>query len=149
MAWPLPDQEELTHNVARSSNASKFDMISAFDQTRIDPRDERYATIINHMGILQQRTIQQGDLNAVATQQHTMQHTLEEDWGKNVTVYVDDGTIYDDRPGRSPYEHYVVCRRILLTLRKNKFYLSRKKTKFFVDMVNEGMDVLGDMSRTA
>jgi len=72
-----------------------------------------------------------------------MQHTLHEDWGRNVTIYVDDGTIYDAEPGRTPYEHYETCRRVLLTLRKNKFYLSRRKTRFFVDMVNEGMDVLG------
>lgn len=143
MAWPMPDQEELVHNIARSSNGSVFDMISAFDQTRIDPKDEKYATIINHMGVFQQRTIQQDDKNAVATQQRTMQHTLRDDWGRHVTVYVDDGTIYDDKPGRSPYEHYLVYHRILMTLRNNKFYLSRKKTRFFVDMVNEGMDVLG------
>ena len=49
------------------------------------------------MGVFQQRTIQQGDKNAVATQQRTMQHTLRDDWGKNVTVYVDDGTIYDEK----------------------------------------------------
>ena len=130
MAWPMPDQEELVHNIARSTNASMFDMISAFDQTRIHPDDEKYATIINHMEVLQQRTIQQGDKNAVATQQRTMQHTLRDDWGKNVTVYVDDGTIYDEKPGMSEYDHYLVCRRILLTLRKNEFYLSRKKTHF-------------------
>ena len=67
MAWPMLDQEELVHNMAHSSNASIFDMISAFDQTRIHPDDEKYATIINHMGVFQQRTIQQGDKNAVAT----------------------------------------------------------------------------------
>src|SRR5579871_3642567 len=72
-----------------------------------------------------------------------MQHTLREEWGKNVTVYIDDGTIYDERPGMSLYDHYLVCRRVLNTLRKNKLYLSRKKTHFFVDMVNDGMDVLG------
>src|SRR5437762_6949553 len=72
-----------------------------------------------------------------------MQHTLREDWGKNVTVYVDDGTIYDENPGMSKYDHYLVCRRILLTLRKNEFYLSHKKTHFFVDMINEGIDILG------
>ena len=66
MAWPLSDQEELVHKIARSTNASIFDMISAFDQTRIHPDDVKYATIINHMGILQQLTIQQGDKNAVA-----------------------------------------------------------------------------------
>jgi hypothetical protein len=60
-------------------------MISAFDQTRIQPDDVKYATIINHMGILQQLTIQQGDKNAVATQQRTMQHTLRDDWGTHVT----------------------------------------------------------------
>jgi hypothetical protein len=43
----------------------------------------------------------------------------------------------------SRYDHYLVCREILLTTRQNKFYLSRKKTKFFVDMENEGMDLLG------
>jgi hypothetical protein len=43
----------------------------------------------------------------------------------------------------SPYQHFRICRDILLTLRAAKFYLSRKKTQFFVDMVNEGMDVLG------
>ena len=46
MAWPMPDQEELVHNAARSTNASMFDMISAFDQTRIHPNDEKYTTII-------------------------------------------------------------------------------------------------------
>jgi hypothetical protein len=57
------------------SNASFFDMISAFDQTRIHPDDEKYATIINHMGILQQRVTQQGDKNSVATQQQYSIHT--------------------------------------------------------------------------
>jgi hypothetical protein len=52
MAWPLSDQEELVHAIAKSTNASSFDLISAFDQTRIDPKDEQYATVINHMGIL-------------------------------------------------------------------------------------------------
>jgi hypothetical protein len=139
----MPDQEELVHNIARSSNGSLFDLISAFDQTRVDPKHEKYTTIINHIDVLQQRTIQQGDKNAVATQQRTMHHTLHEGWNKNVTVYVDNGTIYDRKPGMSPYEHYIICRRILTKFRKNKFYLSRKKTKFFVDMVNEEMDVLG------
>ena len=143
IAWPMPDQEELVHNIARSSNGSFFDMISAFDQTRIHPDDEKYATIINHMGIFKQRTIQQGDKNAVATQQRTMQHTLREEWGKNVTVYVDDGTIYDEKPGMSLYDHYLACHRILSTLCENEFYLARKKTHFFVDMINEGIDVLG------
>src|SRR5438552_4919686 len=143
MAWPLPDQEELLHNVAHSSNASMCDMISAFDQTRIHPDDEKYVTIINHIGILQQRTVQQGDKNAVAMQQRTMQHTLPDDWGKNVTVYVDDMPIYDERRGMSPYSHYLICHRILSTLWKNKFYLHRKKTKFFIDMENEGVNVLG------
>ena len=32
---------------------------------------------------------------------------------------------------------------MLSTLRKNEFYLSRKKTHFFIDMANEGIDVLG------
>ena len=67
LAWPMPDQEELVHKIARSSNASVFDLISAFDQTRIEPESEKYATIINHMGVMQQRVIQQGDKNAVAT----------------------------------------------------------------------------------
>ena len=143
MSWPMPDQEELVNKVAQSSHVSIGDMISAFDQTRIDPRDEKYATIINHMGILQQRTVQQGDKNSVATQQRTMQHHLREYWGKNVTVYVDDMPIYDEKPGMSAYSHFLACRCILLTLRKNKFYLNRKKTKFFIDMEKDGVDVLG------
>jgi hypothetical protein len=52
MAWPLPDQEELVHKIAKSSNTSIFDMISAFDQTRIHPDDVKYAMIINHMGVI-------------------------------------------------------------------------------------------------
>ena len=116
MAWPLPDQEEVVHKIAQSTNASLFDLISAFDQTRVDPRDEKYATIINHMGVFLQRTIQQGDKNAVATQQHQMHHTLNDDWGHNVVVYVDDGPIFDERPGMSPYQHYVTVRRIFKTL---------------------------------
>ena len=104
---------------------------------------ESPATIINHMGIFQQPTMQQGDKNSASTWQQTVQHTLHEDWGANVTVYVDDGTIYDAEPGMSPYGHYLVCRRIVRTLKDNKFYLSCKKTHFFVDMVNDGMEVLG------
>jgi hypothetical protein len=79
----------------------------------------------------------------VATQQRTMQHTLYEHWGKNVTVYVDDGTIYDEKLGMSLYDHYLACRRILQTLKNKKFYLSRKKMHFYIDMDNEGIDVLG------
>ena len=76
MSWPMPNQEELVHSVARSSNASVFDKSSAFDQTRVDPRDEKYTAIINHIGVLQQRTIQQVDKNVVAMQQRTMQFHL-------------------------------------------------------------------------
>src|SRR5208282_651661 len=106
----MSDQEEFVHSIARSINASMFDMISAFDQTRIHPDDEKYATIINHMGVMRQRTIQQGDKNAVATQQRTMQHHLRDHWGKNVTVYIDDGPMYDEKPGMSPYQHYLAVR---------------------------------------
>ena len=45
--------------------------------------------------------------------------------------------------GMSPDQYFCVYQDILLTLRAAKFYLSRRKTQFFVDMVNEGMDVLG------
>jgi RNase H-like domain found in reverse transcriptase len=117
-------------------------MISAFDQTQIEPCDEKYAAIINHIGILLPRTIQQGDKNAVPTQQQQMQHTLRNDWGRNVIVYIDNGPIFDEKPGMSPYQHYWTVRRIFTTLRDNHFYLSRKKTKLFVDMVNDGMDTL-------
>ena len=58
-------------------------------------------------------------------------------------MYVDDMPIYDERWGMLPYSHYLVCHRILSTLRKNKFYLHRKKTKFFIGMENEGVNVLG------
>ena len=56
---------------------------------------------------------------------------------------MDDGTIYDEKPNMSPYDHYSTCRRILSIFRKHEFYLSHKKTHFFVDMVNEGIDILG------
>src|SRR5216117_1171534 len=130
MAWPLPDQDELIHNIVQSSNVSKFDLISAFDQTRIHPDDEKYTTIINHMGVMQQRTIQQGDKNAVATQQRTMQHMLCKEWGKTVIVYIDDGPIFDEELGMSPFHYYQTCWRILPILRANKFYLSPKEMVF-------------------
>jgi hypothetical protein len=63
LAWPMPDQEELVHNIARSANASFFDVISAFDQTRIELESEKYTTIVNHMGVIQQRVIQQWETN--------------------------------------------------------------------------------------
>src|SRR5437762_7511345 len=43
----------------------------------------------------------------------------------------------------SLYDHYLTCCRILSTLRKHQFYLARKKTHFFVDIINEGIDVSG------
>jgi hypothetical protein len=36
----LLDQEELVHAITKSTNASFFDLISMFDQTKIDPNDE-------------------------------------------------------------------------------------------------------------
>jgi hypothetical protein len=114
-AWPMPDHEELTNNVAQSSNLLVADQISAFDQTRVEPEDEKFTAIINHKGVFVQWTIQQGDKNAVATQQRTMQHNLESVWGKNVTVYVDDFSLYDEKPGMSAYSHYLVCRKTLLS----------------------------------
>jgi RNase H-like domain found in reverse transcriptase/Integrase zinc binding domain/Chromo (CHRromatin Organisation MOdifier) domain len=143
MAWPMPDQEELVHNVAQSDNNSVVDLISAFDQTRNELESEKYATIVNHMGVFKQRTIQQGDKNAVATHQRSMQHHTGDQWGENVTFYVDDGAIYDKKPGMSAYSHYLVCRRLLLNFRKYKFYLNRKKTKFFIDMKKDGVNLLG------
>lgn len=49
--------------------------------------------------------------------------------------------IYDRKSGMIFYEHYIIYHRIFMTFRKNKFYLSRKKTKFFIDMINEEMNV--------
>ena len=60
-----------------------------------------------------------------------------------VIVYIDDGPIFDEEPGMSPFHHYKTCQRILLILRANKFYLSSKKMVSFVAMENEGMDLLG------
>ena len=69
MTWPMLNQEELMHNIARSSNESVFDMISTFNQIKVHPNDEKYAMIINHMNIFKQRTIQQEDKNVVIMQQ--------------------------------------------------------------------------------
>ena len=52
MSGPMPDQKEVVHKVAKSSNVFVGDMISAFDQTRVDPQDEKYGTIINHLGTM-------------------------------------------------------------------------------------------------
>ena len=41
------------------------------------------------------------------------------------------------------YEHYLTCHRILSILRKHQFYLTRKKIYFFIDMINEDIDILG------
>src|SRR5205814_8397065 len=79
----------------------------------------------------------------MTTQQHTMQHMLHEEWGKTVIVYIDNGPIFDEEPGMSLFHYYQTCWRRVTILRANKFYLSRKKTVFFVDMENEGMDLLG------
>src|SRR5437764_1023802 len=72
-----------------------------------------------------------------------MQHMFHEEWGKMVIVYIDDGPIFDKELGMSLFHYYQTCWRILASLRAKKFYLSHKKTVFFVDMDNEGMDLLG------
>lgn len=188
MAWPMPDQE-IVHSIARSSNGSISDMISTFDQTRVDPKEEKYATIINHMGVLQNE--RSSKETKMRSQRSNGQFIIRsKTTGVRMSLYVDDGTIYDHKPGMTPYEHYFNvscgaesghCRADSLTAeipalvnlfygglcsakidsflpphqkflvppthgiltKFRKFYLSRKKTEFFVDMINEGMDVLG------
>jgi hypothetical protein len=47
--------------------------------------------------------------------------------GKNIMVYMDDGMIYFECHGMSLYDHYLACRGILATLRRNEICLSSKK----------------------
>jgi hypothetical protein len=98
---PSKFRHVLDHKVAQSDNVSVADRISALDQARTDPRDTKYATIITLSASLNSKRFNRGDKNEVATQQHTAQYHLHPHWGKNAMVFVDDMTIYDEKPRMS------------------------------------------------
>ena len=69
---PFPDQEQISHDVARAKYQSKIDMSNAYEQIRVEPKDVWKTVFATIYGTFVSHTMQQGDCNAPATFQRLM-----------------------------------------------------------------------------
>lgn len=132
---PFPDQEQIRNDVARALHRSKIDMLNAYEQIRINPKDvwktvfaTVYGTFVSHM-------MQQGDCNAPATFQRLMTTIFCDYIGRFLHVYVDNIFVFSD----SIEEHEEHLRKVFDKLRKAQLYLEPAK----LDLYSKRMDCLG------
>lgn len=96
MTSPLPDPEGILRRAARRRFRSMMDGKDAYEQIRIDPAHVQHTAVTTPDGNMICHVIQQGDCNAPATYQASMNHIFSPYLGQFMDVYLDDVIIYSD-----------------------------------------------------
>lgn len=127
MSSPLLDMETMLRNATKHKYRSLIDGKDAYEQIRIVPEHVHRTLFNTPDGTMESLVLQQGDRNGGATYQALMNHIFSPYIGAFMDIYLDDGLIYSDRVEA----HIRHIRTILDLLRKEQFYLSWDKMKFF------------------
>jgi Reverse transcriptase (RNA-dependent DNA polymerase) len=123
---PLPDQEGILRRAASHPFRSMIDLAAAYEQVRIEPDHVEHTAMTTPDGNMVSLVIQQGDCNVRATYQTLMNHLFSAHIGRFMDVYLDDIIIYSD----TLQEHVKHVKLVLDILKKEKFYVSKKKLNF-------------------
>ena len=124
---PLPDQETIREDVARSKYRSKIDLADAYEQVRIEPRDVRKTAFSTILGTYVSNVVQQGDCNAPATFQRLMTSIYRDVIGKASHAYLDDIFTFT----KTIEEHEQYLRTVFERLRENRLYLKWEKCNLY------------------
>ncbi|TFY57697.1 hypothetical protein EVJ58_g6867 [Rhodofomes roseus] len=127
LASPLPDIDTILRNVVRHPFWTMVDGKDAYEQIRVDEAQVPRTLFTTPDGTMESLVMQQGDCNAGATYQMVMNHIFAPYIGVFMDVYLDDIIIYSD----TVEAHMEHVRIVFSVLRREKFYLSPTKMKFF------------------
>lgn len=127
LASPLPDIEKILETVSRYKYRTVLDGKDAYEQIRVAPEDVPRTLFHTPHSTMVSLVMQQGDCNAGATYQSTMNHIFAAYIGIFMYVYLDDIIIFSD----SVEDHVVAIKKVFAVLKREKFFLSPKKMQFF------------------
>lgn len=96
LASPLPDIEEILETVSRYKYRTVLDGKDAYEQIRVTPEDVHKTLFHTPHGTMVSLVMQQGDCNAGATYQSTMNHIFAAYIGVFMYVYLDDIIIFSN-----------------------------------------------------
>lgn len=105
---------------------SSLDLLSSYQQIRIQPEDCPKTAFRTHLGLYQWKVLSFGLTNAPATFQTVMKNVLRPVLGKFVHVYPDDILIFSQNVA----EHAEHLRVVLHLLRDNHLYVKLSKWTF-------------------
>lgn len=135
MASPMPDMSAILRRAAAKKYRSALDMKEAFEQIRVVPEHVPRTAVTTPDGTMVSFVVQQGDCNAPATCQALMNHIFASYIGVWMDIYIDDVIIYSN----TLEEHVKHVRTIIDILKREKFYLSKRKLQF----LNKELKILG------
>jgi len=122
----IHSQSLIRNAVATHPFRSKIDMSNGYHTIRVHPPHEKYTAFSTSYGTYRTSVMQQGDFNAPATFQNTMNNLFKHELGISVYIYIDDIFIFSKT--YKEYLHHV--RTVLQRLREYKFYANKEKSQF-------------------
>jgi hypothetical protein len=128
---PLPDQDQIRTDLACGKYRSKLDISDAFEQMRMDPKDESKTAFATIMGTFTSWIMQIGDCNSPATWQRMMNLMFRDYIGRFMHVYLDDIFVFSETIA----DHSKHTALIAAKLCEHYFYLKPEKCELFSDSI--------------
>jgi len=129
---PLPDQEVIREDVARTKYHSKIDLTDAYEQVRVRVEDVERNVFATITGTFVSHIMWIRDCNAPATFQRLMTTIFRDAIGRSMHVYLDDIFVYSN----TIKEHEEHLRLVFERLREHQLYLKWAKCDLYADRVD-------------
>ncbi|GKU08385.1 unnamed protein product [Fusarium langsethiae] len=129
--YPLPLIKESLNNLSEMKYFSRIDIVSAFNNLRIEKGQEYLTAFRTRFGLYKSLVIPFGITGAPATFQRYINSALREHLDMFCTAYLDNILIYS----RTRDEHMEHLRLVLQKLREAGLYTNPAKCKFIVEEI--------------
>ena len=125
---PLPDMECMLRHTTNKPFRTALDLKNMYEQIRIVPEHVERSAVTTPDGNMVSQVVEIGDCNAPVTQQALMNFLFSAYIGQFLDIYLDDIVIYSD----SLEEHIAHVKLVLNIQKKEKLYLSQRKSRFII-----------------